>query len=68
MVKVETSELEAGQEAVLLLNKTPFYAESGGQVGDTGTLTGEGFEFEVLDTVKLAVFFMATLAGSKAGI
>jgi alanyl-tRNA synthetase len=34
------------------LNRTPFYAESGGQVGDTGTLTANGVEFEVLDTQK----------------
>jgi alanyl-tRNA synthetase len=54
----QASELKAGQEAVLLLNKTPFYAESGGQVGDTGTISGEGFKFDVQDTVKLAgVFF-----------
>ena len=36
----------------VVLDRTPFYGESGGQVGDTGTLTGEGFEFHVTDTQK----------------
>jgi alanyl-tRNA synthetase len=38
----------------LYLEDSPFYAEMGGQVGDTGKVTGEGFEFEVLDTVNKA--------------
>ncbi len=38
----------------LILSQTPFYAESGGQVGDIGTISGEGFEFEVTDTQKHA--------------
>jgi alanyl-tRNA synthetase len=42
-----------GDEVILLTNQTPFYAESGGQVGDVGTITGEaGFEAEVTDTMK----------------
>ena len=44
--------LGAGEEGHLVLNQTPFYAESGGQVGDTGTMTGDGIEVEVLDTLK----------------
>ncbi|MBN2424442.1 MAG: alanine--tRNA ligase [Calditrichaceae bacterium] len=36
----------------IVLKQTPFYAESGGQVGDKGTLSGEGFELQVLDTRK----------------
>lgn len=48
----QVTELAAGDEGFVVLNQTPFYGESGGQVGDTGTLTGEGIEAEVLDTVK----------------
>lgn len=47
-----TEELNAGQEAIIILDQTPFYGESGGQVGDTGTLTANGVTFTVSDTRK----------------
>ena len=45
--------LAAGEEGQVVLERTPFYAESGGQVGDTGVLVAEGVRFEVQDTLKL---------------
>ncbi len=44
--------LETGEQGLVVLDHTPFYAESGGQVGDSGLLLGEGVELEVLDTQK----------------
>ncbi|MDV2903842.1 alanine--tRNA ligase [Phytobacter diazotrophicus] len=46
------NEVNAGQDAVVILDQTPFYAESGGQVGDKGELKGNGFTFTVNDTQK----------------
>ena len=57
--------LVKGQEAALLVKQTPFYSEAGGQLGDTGKISGEGFEFQVTDTQKLAdgiIFHWGTLA------
>jgi alanyl-tRNA synthetase len=50
-------ELGDGEEAVLILDATPFYAESGGQVGDTGELSIPDGRFTVTDTIKLAGAF-----------
>ena len=44
--------LEAGQKGTVVLDRTPFYGESGGQVGDTGYLYVEGGRFQVTDTQK----------------
>ena len=46
------AELKAGEAGMVILNRTPFYAESGGQVGDTGVLLGKAGTFQVSDTQK----------------
>ena len=48
-----TDELKAGQTGVVVLDITPFYAESGGQVGDEGLVEGQGASFNVDDTQKI---------------
>ncbi|HEL5040807.1 TPA: alanine--tRNA ligase [Stenotrophomonas maltophilia] len=45
---------DAGDSVIVITNQTPFYAESGGQVGDTGVLTGNGMRLVVEDTQKFA--------------
>src|SRR5690606_34356413 len=45
--------IEAGEQAVVLLASTPFYAESGGQVGDAGQLSAGDARFDVRDTLKI---------------
>jgi alanyl-tRNA synthetase len=50
----EVAALNAGESGVVIVNQTPFYAESGGQIGDTGTMTGEGVRVAVTDTQKKA--------------
>ena len=47
------TQLDAGQRGVVVLDRTPFYSESGGQVGDAGVLTAAGIAFEVEDTQKI---------------
>src|SRR5215210_431666 len=48
----EVRELAAGESALVVLNQTPFYGESGGQVGDTGTMTAVDVRVRVADTQK----------------
>jgi alanyl-tRNA synthetase len=50
--------LQEGEEGVVVLDQTPFYAESGGQVGDCGYLEGAGVSFEVRDTTKAGGAFL----------
>jgi alanyl-tRNA synthetase len=50
----ETNELKAGESGFVVLNQTPFYGESGGQVGDTGVMTAPGVKITVTDTQKKA--------------
>jgi alanyl-tRNA synthetase len=50
----EVASLAKGDSGAVIVNQTPFYGESGGQVGDTGTMTGEGVRFRVTDTQKKA--------------
>ncbi|MEO8997766.1 MAG: alanine--tRNA ligase [Rhodanobacter sp.] len=54
----QVDQLAEGEEGLLILDHTPFFAESGGQVGDTGELFSPAGRFEVADTLKMGgVFF-----------
>jgi alanyl-tRNA synthetase len=65
----EVEELKPGEEGHLILNQTPFYAESGGQVGDAGTISGPGFAADVLDTQKkLGDLFVHRVAVRSGGL
>ncbi|MEP6838404.1 MAG: alanine--tRNA ligase, partial [Bradyrhizobium sp.] len=48
----DADSLKTGETGAIVMNQTPFYAESGGQVGDTGLMTGEGVKFRVTETQK----------------
>jgi alanyl-tRNA synthetase len=50
----EVATLNRGDSGAVMLNQTPFYAESGGQVGDTGTMYADGVRFRVTETQKKA--------------
>jgi alanyl-tRNA synthetase len=50
----EVAELKKGESGAVVLNQTPFYGESGGQVGDTGVMSADGARFRVTDTQKKA--------------
>ena len=63
----EVESLKAGDTGAIVLNQTPFYAESGGQVGDLGVLTGEGVTFRVTDTQKRAGDLFVHLGTVESG-
>ncbi|WIG50127.1 MAG: Alanyl-tRNA synthetase [Afipia sp.] len=50
----EIDSAKVGDSVAIVMNQTPFYAESGGQVGDTGVLTGDGIRVRITDTQKKA--------------
>jgi alanyl-tRNA synthetase len=60
-------EVSEGEDAIVLLDRTPFYAESGGQVGDAGELAEQGVRFRVRDTQKLAGQFHGHVGRIEAG-
>ncbi len=62
------SELKAGQDGVLVLDTTPFYAESGGQVGDEGAVFSDAGLFEVGDTQKIKADVFGHHGTLKTGV
>ena len=64
----EVNELKKNDEGIIILNQTPFYGESGGQVGDTGEITSGEFKFEITDVQKklgdLFVHYGKVISGS----
>ena len=63
----EVSELKKGESGVVVMNQTPFYGESGGQVGDTGEMRREGVSLAVTDTQKKAGDLFAHLVKVEEG-
>jgi alanyl-tRNA synthetase len=59
--------LAEGEEGVVILDQTPFYAESGGQVGDVGVLADATTRFDVRDTIKLGGVFHAHVGRVRGG-
>ena len=60
--------LSEGDEGALVLDATPFYAESGGQAGDCGVILGEGLRFEVRDTQKAGAHFIHLGVVASGGV
>ena len=64
----EVNELKSNDEGMIITNQTPFYGESGGQVGDTGEIVSKNFKFQVFDVKKklgdLFVHYGKILSGS----
>ena len=61
-------QLEEGESGWLISNQTPFYGESGGQVGDTGVIVADGGEFQVEDTKKLLGDLLVHVGSVRSGI
>ncbi len=59
--------VQAGDEVIVLTDQTPFYAESGGQVGDTGSLSGAGVQLQISDTQKFAGQYHGHVAEVSSG-
>jgi alanyl-tRNA synthetase len=59
--------LAPGEEGIVILDRTPFYAESGGQIGDAGEMDEQGVRFTVRDTVKLAGQFHGHVGTQQIG-
>ncbi|ABA04548.1 alanyl-tRNA synthetase [Nitrobacter winogradskyi Nb-255] len=64
----EADTLKAGESGAIVLNQTPFYGESGGQVGDTGFLIADGVRFRVTDTQKKAGDLFVHLGTVEQGV
>ena len=57
----EVNQLKENDEGMIIVNQTPFYGESGGQVGDTGEIVSNDFKFEVTDVQKKTRRFICSL-------
>ena len=64
----EVTRLKAGESGVVILNQTPFYAEFGGQVGDTGAMSADGIELRVTDTQRKAGDLFVHFAVIEKGV
>ena len=63
----EVDTLTEGDKAEIIVERTPFYGETGGQIGDTGTIKGKGFVFEVWDTQRPVEDVFAHIGKVKKG-
>ena len=64
----EVDQLKENDEGMIIVNQTPFYGESGGQVGDTGEIVSSDFKFEVTDVQKKTGRFICSLWKGKEWI